>query len=52
MSIYDIATEPIEFGGYADIRPILDVLLKFVQKILEIYLPTDVQDVITDIEAM
>ncbi len=34
-------------GEYA---PILDVLFNFVMKILEYYLPTEIKDVITDIE--
>ena len=51
MSITEFITEPIMFNG-VDVTAIVDVLFKFVQKILEVYLPTEVKDVITDIEEM
>ncbi len=48
-------TDPIKvtLGGYEmDIAPILNALVDFVKKILEIYLPEDVQDTLKDLENM
>ncbi len=48
-------TDPIKvkLAGYEmDITPILNVLVAFVQKILEIYLPEDLQDTLKDFENM